>query len=437
MIEILNAPIKHIDEGVKHLLEYLHDKERNEILEWISSIPFGKNHNRVKERRTPGTGNWIIHHERFRDWKENSSPGLFWLQGSPGAGKTFLMSSVIDDIQDLLSDFPDHEGFAFFYCDRNDTLRTQALSVLQSFVRQLSTTERSPESMRVKLRQAYNLARNRGTDFQFEQCKEQILESLNIYPRTILMIDAMDECNSEKRYRLIDALRSFILECKNTVKIFISSRPDSNIKSHLASVPSVTISASDNHDDIEKFLDLELDRLAKDKGIRVLGRLKTEIMTKLLEKCQGMFQWAAMQVHRLKDCTTATNVRQILESLPVDLQESYDKIEALGEPDQTLAKRALRWIMASLRPLESHELLLIIRMGQDGRALPQEDNIEEDSLVLLCKNFIILDAECNVWRFAYISVLEYLESKTSWTLPWAHHHAANVCLSYLINYYED
>ncbi|KAJ5711890.1 hypothetical protein N7488_006046 [Penicillium malachiteum] len=219
------------------------------------------------------------------------------------------------------------------------------------------------KSMRVKLRQAYNLARSRGTDFQFEQCKEQILESLNIYPRTIVVIYAMDECDSEKRYRLIDALKSFILECKNTVKIFISSRPDSKIKSHLASVPSVTISASNNHDDIEKFLDFELDRFAKDKGIRVLGRMKTEIMAKSLEKCQGMFQWAAMQVHQLKDCTTATNMREMLGNLLDDLKKSYDKIwsqiEALRKPDQTLAKRALRWTMASLRPLKSRELLLI------------------------------------------------------------------------------
>ncbi|KAJ6031863.1 hypothetical protein N7540_002595 [Penicillium herquei] len=410
------------DERVDHLLEYMEDTKRNKILEWISPIPFGKNHNRVKENRTPDTGDWIIHHRRFRRWKENSSSRLFWLQGSPGAGKTFLTSSVIDHIQDLLSDSPDHEGFAFFYCDRNDTLRIQALSVLQSFVSQLSTTERSPESIRVKLRQAYNLARSQGTDFQ-----------------TILVIDAMDECSSEKRYRLIDALKYFILECKNTVKIFISSRPDSNIKSHLASVPSITISASHNHDDIKMFLDFELDRLAKDQGIQVLGRLKTEIMNKLLEKCQGMFQWAAMQVHQLKDCTTATNVREMLENLPGDLQASYDKvwtqIQALREPDQTLAKRALRWTMSSLRPLESQELLFIIRLGQDGQVLPQKDSIEEDSLISLCKNFIILDTESNMWRFAHISVLEYLKSKTNWTLPLAHHHAANVCLSHLINYY--
>ncbi|KAJ5704052.1 hypothetical protein N7493_011190 [Penicillium malachiteum] len=431
MIEIWNAPIKHIDEGINHLLEYTQEKERNEILKWISSIPFGKNHNRVKENRTPGTGDWILRHERFRDWKENNSSSLFWLQGSPGAGKTFLTSSVIDHIQDLLSDSPDHEGFAFFYCDRNDTLRTQALSVLQSFVRQLSTTERSPESIRVKLRQAYNLARSRGSDFQFVQCKEQILESLNIYPRTILVIDAMDECDSEKRYRLIDALRTFILECKNTVKIFISSRPDSNIKSHLASVPSVTISASDNHDDIEKFLDFELDRLAKDEGIRVLGRMKTEIMAKLLEKCQGMFQWAAMQIHQLKDCTTATNVREMLKPLSDDLQKSYDKvwsqIEVLRESDQTLARRALRWTMTSLRPLESRELLLVIRIGQDGRVFAQDDSIEEDSLILLCKNLIIFDTESNVWRFAHISVLEYLESK-----PIGLHHGLIIMLSMFV-----
>lgn len=56
-----------------------------------------------------------------------------------GTGKTFLTLKVIDDIQATLEKQPNEEGFAFFYCNRNEAARRDPLSVLSAFVRQLST----------------------------------------------------------------------------------------------------------------------------------------------------------------------------------------------------------------------------------------------------------------------------------------------------------
>jgi hypothetical protein len=78
----LDAPLTRIDEGVAALLEYVSDSKRMEILDWVSTIPHGKHHNRVKEKRTADTCDWLLRHERFREWEGSSSSILLWLQGS-------------------------------------------------------------------------------------------------------------------------------------------------------------------------------------------------------------------------------------------------------------------------------------------------------------------------------------------------------------------
>ena len=438
MLDALNAPMKRVDEGIQHLLQNMDEGKRIEMLEWISPVPFGKNHNNVKEKRTPGTGVWLLQHEDFRKWEQSGS-SIFWLQGSPGTGKTFLTSAVVDQIQDKLSDKPKDEGLAFFYCDKNETRRSQPLSILQSIVRQLSTTPKSPESTQTKLSELYSKCREGGTTFSTEICKEQIRTSLDIYEQTTIVIDAMDECDPDSRDELIDALNSFVSESNiRPVKIFISSRPDPDIENQLEDTPNIGISASDNKSDIQKYLSAEMDKLAKKAPF--FGRLKSKIMDALLEACQGMFQWAALQTHQIQKCKTESSIWKRLENLPDDLQKAYDEawnqVEELEEPDKLLTNRAILWVMAAEQPLSTSQLICAARLNTNGEEPALADEIDEQGLLSLCNNLLTIDSQLKVWRFAHLSVREYLESKMQWTLPRVNFHAASACLTWLITMYD-
>jgi hypothetical protein len=63
----LDAPLARVDERVCALLERVDDAEQRSILTQISNIPYGKYHNEVKESRTPGTYQWLLQHDRFRE----------------------------------------------------------------------------------------------------------------------------------------------------------------------------------------------------------------------------------------------------------------------------------------------------------------------------------------------------------------------------------
>ncbi|OGE49252.1 hypothetical protein PENARI_c022G06687 [Penicillium arizonense] len=437
MLNALNAPMKRMDEGIQHLLQTVDEEERIKMLEWISPIPFGKNHNNVKEKRTPGTGGWLLEHEGFSKWEQSNS-SIFWLQGSPGTGKTFLTSVVVDRIQDKISENPKDEGFAFFYCDKNETRRSQPLSILQNIVRQLSTTAKNPEATQTKLRELYSKCRQGGTTFSLEICKEQIRASLDIYEQTTIVIDAMDECDPDSRDELIDALNSFVSESNsNPVRIFISSRPDPDIENQLENTPNIGINASDNKSDIEKYLSAEMDKLAKKAPF--FGRLKSKVIDALLERCQGMFQWAALQTHQIQKCKTESSVWKRLENLPDDLQKAYDEawsqVEELEEPDKLLTNRAMLWVMAAERPLSTSQLLGAVRVNTNGEEPALADEIDEQGLLSLCNNLLTIDSQLKVWRFAHLSVREYLETKMQWTLPLVNFHAASACLTWLITKY--
>ena len=136
--------------------------------------------------------------------------------------------------------------------------------------------------MQTKLRETCKKARVNGSDLSFDTCKERLLESLNLYPKTTLVLDALDECELD----IVDTLNSLRSEARRPLKIFISSRPDPDIEALLTSSTQVGIQAKDNKDDVKRFLDKKLEQLAKRRP--VFQSLQNDIADTLLARCQGM-----------------------------------------------------------------------------------------------------------------------------------------------------
>lgn len=203
-----------------------------------------------------------------------------------GAGKTFLTSQVIDHVQAQLRGSPKETGFAYFYCNRNEDERRNPLSVLRSYVRQLSTSVRNPGCMRKPLQDLCREKRLRGSDLGFDACKDQLLESVNLYSQTILILDALDECDPTLRWKLVEMMQYLISKSEQPLKIFISSRPDGDIKRRFTSRPNIEIQATDNQGDIEKFVNEEIDRPRQWGPIS--APLRRDIVNILLERSQGM-----------------------------------------------------------------------------------------------------------------------------------------------------
>ncbi|KAI1347743.1 hypothetical protein F5Y01DRAFT_318385 [Xylaria sp. FL0043] len=382
-----------------------------ELLEWISRIPYGKHHSRVKEARTSDTS---------------------------GTGKTFLTSKVIDHRCNALESSPTQEGFAFFYCDRNEEERRQPLSILQSYVRQLSTTVKSPNYIRKQLQDCCQKARANGSDLGFEACKEQLLESIYLYSQTTLVLDALDECEPKSRGQVVEVVEYLISRSGNGLKVFISSRPDRDIRDRFSKTPNIEIQATDNEEDIQEFVREKIVQHGNWQGMS--QNLQDDIIQTLFTRSQGMFQWAFLQINELLNLETESAIRSRLGSLPADLKIAYDEIYkniiARDRHDKALADRAFKWVACSFWPLTSETLIPAIRLDSDTTALALSNPITESQLLHLCNNLLVIDSQRGVWRFSHLSVREYFEAN-HWDLRTAHCHAASVSLKSLLIAYAN
>lgn len=77
----LQAPILRTDRRVASLCDKLDRSERHDILQWISGIPYEENHFFARRGRTSGTGEWLLRHERYREWRVSSASMILWLHG--------------------------------------------------------------------------------------------------------------------------------------------------------------------------------------------------------------------------------------------------------------------------------------------------------------------------------------------------------------------
>jgi hypothetical protein len=82
LLENLKMPVFQIDETVCSLLQKVDDSERLKILDWISNVLYGKNHDNVRGQRSAGTCEWLLRHDRFQEWQNESSSTILWLHGT-------------------------------------------------------------------------------------------------------------------------------------------------------------------------------------------------------------------------------------------------------------------------------------------------------------------------------------------------------------------
>jgi hypothetical protein len=74
--------LNRITRHMEHVFQWVNDQERRDLLEWVSDIQYGRHHDEIEERREPGTGDWLVQDERFREWMVSPSSSTLWLQGS-------------------------------------------------------------------------------------------------------------------------------------------------------------------------------------------------------------------------------------------------------------------------------------------------------------------------------------------------------------------
>jgi hypothetical protein len=188
----------------------------------------------------------------------------------------------------------------FFYCSRNtaEPGRSNPEAIMASITRQLSSLQPGlpllgPTIAVYVKKEAEGFAS--GTLSINESCA-LIMQLIEHYPLTTIVIDALDECNAEKRADLLEVLEIILRESTQLVKIFVSSRDDQDIVCHLKDYPNLEIASERNMADIISFVKAETRRLITRRKLLRFSSNKEELEKVIVDQVTkgtgGMYVYA-------------------------------------------------------------------------------------------------------------------------------------------------
>ena len=169
-----------------------------------------------------------------------------------GTGKTFLTSKVIDHVKKSTESSSYREGFAYFYFNQHEDERKEPDYAVRSWVRQLAATSRSPSKVRGF--QTVDGKDYRDRDLSFNEWEICLLELVDSYSRTTLILDALDECDKTYGGQLLEVIDLLLCRSKSPLKLFISSRSNGDLQYSFQSHLGIVIYAGNNQEDIRLFI---------------------------------------------------------------------------------------------------------------------------------------------------------------------------------------
>ncbi|KAF2191077.1 hypothetical protein K469DRAFT_746515 [Zopfia rhizophila CBS 207.26] len=315
---------------------------------------------RLHGRICVGTGKWLIRDATFLQWLDmaDASTRVLWLQGIPGAGKTFLSSTVVDKAM-----ASGRTIFAFLSYTSCNT--TSALSVLHSFIFQLTSDD---DNLQAVLCQSSR-----------EKLKSNITVATSLLATLLacagpayIAIDGIDEIDEMERGRLLQQLLDLSKDCKG-LKILVSSRPEADITTILKDNAVIIRVDNRNAGSIQAFVTRHTQTWFQDRGF--LSETRAEIaglLAPLASNSKGMFLYAKIVLNSIEHLEIG-EIHNELEVLPETLDDAYarvlTRINKLNPPAvKDKARKLLGWIGCSPTPLTIQEMeqALIVNLDEIG-----------------------------------------------------------------------
>ena len=340
-------------------------------------------YNFFRDRWTSGTCKWILAHEAFTAWLDDThcKPRVLWIHGNAASGKSVLSSFIIDYLMQL--GLPCHYFFIRFLDQQKRGLNM----ILRCLACQLAhSTPAYADRIRMLEAAATDL---RTADFRniWQWLYKQILFHLDIKHPLYWIIDGMDEADNPG---LVIKLLSELHSATIPLRVLIVSRKTHGISSAfqklLKLVHLEVLQVEGSQDDFRSYINHEMD-VAREVAY------KEEVTARLLERARGNFLWIHLAVSKINNCHTKAAVEDALKDLPPGMEALYDRmaVSVQSQPninDRNLGQSIIGWATCAQRLLSIEEL---------SDALGNDDLLDiHRTIGDLCGGFVVVDKEGEV-----------------------------------------
>ncbi|ETS79964.1 hypothetical protein PFICI_07493 [Pestalotiopsis fici W106-1] len=403
-LEGLSMKVDQVDQRTRRVQEQVQTGAAEmKILDWLSSkdVNFSSLQNESQQAHTAGTGQWLLDHRDYQNWR-NHEPGLLWLHGVAGCGKTILCSTIIRDLQE---NFP---HLAYWYFRFDNQILQDVSQMLRSTIRQLSVSPLPDE-----IRSLYDRHGQRGSEPSVEELVAALNAAIESLTQDVyLVFDALDECPHQdkkgQRDQLLSCVKNLMMTHSN-LHLLVTSRPEPDIEIHLRPVASCDFDIElPIRSDVERFVKVALEdpRLAS-----WTEEVRDQIIAKLLEYEERRFRWADLQIKRFAQCPTIEQLKVAMDSVPKDLEAAYRQaFDAIDDENTAHVTKIMMWLAVSLEPLAAEQIAAVVGFR------------DPDFVLQICSTLLvtIIDEDTTrIIKLAHFSVKEFLvlklyENSTQW-----------------------
>lgn len=396
-----SANIAHFQEAREARIQFTQEfqdrlkREKQEqrlgVIEWLSADHANRascdQHEELQQRRAefPSTTQWLFKMAVFRGWmrKSDASSPTFWLCGIPGAGKTMLLSSVVDKVRET---FPEAQVI-YFYCKCSDHARRTFADVTRALI--TSILDLNPACLDYLYEK---MTASNERYLNSPRLLQDILEELcKSHDLLFICIDGLDECELNERSPILSLIGRITKASRSEqcVRFFLASRKENDIEKSLSTAIRLNIKSHHVESDILSYIKTQTTKLRSIFAFD-LAR-EQEFLDKLSNRPQGMFLLARLIMDNLLAQDNVEDLEEEMESdiLPAGIEQAYVRILARlsknrQEKSRQRAKFILDIITSATRTLQCHEVQGALAIRLDDRTIDFDRRRSRIPLTEIC-----------------------------------------------------
>ncbi|QGA20373.1 hypothetical protein EYB26_008075 [Talaromyces marneffei] len=368
-------------------------------------------------RRQHGSCQWILRHQRYRQWLHGSFRTLYCL-GSAGIGKTFLSSTVIDSLQRTFTS-PD-VAIIFLFCHREKNNEHGCPALLQSVLAQLIYRRRAMSQSTESLYDFEAMSETRASSKTYQNA---IRAEVNHFSKVLLIIDGLDTISDRDRFL------NRMQKLPEHAQLFITlrDRPEKDNINY--------INFTNPEKDIREYVTTRLHKDVKLSHLELKdGRdpeLQNDIIRYVVERSHGIFLLAQLHLDLLASYEEKALIHSALTHLPESLVESYAELMKRILSKHPNSRKIIYWALFCCKPLTVAELKYATMEEKQGEESDVDLGSFETQLLNETCGLFTIDAVTGTVNLVHKTAKDALErmSAASTVFATAHKEIAERCLT--------